>query len=145
MTTPSAVNNGAWHQAVLIPGQALYLDGAKVATATAGFTAPSASAYALLGAGLIPGNQTSSSWSYFNGSVADLSFYHNQLPSTGTVAAQYAAETHAASRVARRFGPGWPARGSQTSTISAWRSSEGCRTDCRCHERETRRYRFTYQ
>ncbi len=99
MTTPAAVNNGAWHQAVLIPGQALYLDGAKVATATAGFTSPSTSAYALLGAGLIPGNQTSSSWSYFNGSIADLSFYHNQLPSTGTVAAQYAAETHAAAEL----------------------------------------------
>jgi len=99
MSSPAAVNDGAWHQAVLIPGQALYLDGVKVATATAGFTAPSSSVYALLGAGLIPQGGPYSSWSYFNGSITDLSFYHNQLPSTGTVAAQYAAETHAAAEL----------------------------------------------
>jgi len=98
MSSPAAVNNGAWHQAVLIPGQALYLDGAKVATATAGFSPPS-SAYALLGAGLIPQNQFYSSWSYFSGSMADVSIYHNQLPSVGTVAAQYAAETHQAAEL----------------------------------------------
>ena len=38
-------------------------------------------------------------WSYFNGSLADLSIYHNQLPSAGTVAAQYAAETHQAAEL----------------------------------------------
>ena len=32
--SPAAVNNGAWHQAVLIPGQALYLDGQLVASGT---------------------------------------------------------------------------------------------------------------
>ena len=38
-------------------------------------------------------------WSYFNGSMADLSVYQNQLPSVGTVAAQYAAETHPAAEL----------------------------------------------
>jgi RHS repeat-associated protein len=105
MSSPSAVNNGAWHQAVLIPGQALYLDGAKVATSTAGFSAP-ASAYALLGAGLIPQNPLYSSWSFFNGSMADLSVYQNQLPGAGTVAAQYAAETHSAAELTTVTSPG---------------------------------------
>jgi len=98
MSSPAAVDNGAWHQAVLIPGQALYLDGAEVATSTAGFTAPT-SGYALLGAGTIAENAYYSSWSYFNGSMADVSIYHDQLPSVGTVAAQYAAETHPAAEL----------------------------------------------
>jgi RHS repeat-associated protein len=99
MSSPAPVDNGAWHQAVLIPGQALYLDGTEVATATAGFTAPT-SGYALLGAGTIAENAYYSSWSYFNGSLADMSIYHNQLPSAGTVAAQYAAETRPAAELA---------------------------------------------
>ena len=52
MSSPAAVNNGAWHQAVLVPGQALYLDGARVATGSSSFTLPAG--YALLGAGLLP-------------------------------------------------------------------------------------------
>jgi RHS repeat-associated protein len=105
MSSPGAVNNGAWHQAVVIPGQALYLDGVKVATSTAGFSAP-ASAYALLGAGLIAQNALYSSWSFFNGSMADLSIYQNDLPSVGTVAAQYAAETNAAAELTTVTSPG---------------------------------------
>ena len=105
MSSPGAVNNGAWHQAVVIPGQALYLDGAKVATSTAGFSAP-ASAYALLGAGLISQNAIYSSWSFFNGSMADVSVYQNQVPSVGTVAAQYAAETHSAAELTTVTSPG---------------------------------------
>jgi hypothetical protein len=97
MTSPSAVNNGAWHQAVLIPGSALYVDGVKVATATTGFSPPS-SVFALLGTGPV-GSAFASSWQYFNGSLADVSIYHNQLPSVGTVAAQYAAETHPAAEL----------------------------------------------
>ncbi len=38
-------------------------------------------------------------WSYFNGSMADVSIYQNQLPSVGTVAAQYAAETNQAAEL----------------------------------------------
>jgi RHS repeat-associated protein len=91
MTSPAAVNNGAWHQAVLIAGSALYVDGVKVATSTTGFSPPS-SAMALLGAGTTS-NGFTSSWQYFNGSLADVSIYQNDLPSVGTVAAQYAAET----------------------------------------------------
>jgi RHS repeat-associated protein len=106
MSSPKPVDDGAWHQAVLIPGQALYVDGAKVATATGGFSAPSASADVLLGTGLVPNNQLSSSWSYFNGSMADVSFYQNQVPSVGTVAAQYAAETHQAAQLTTITSPG---------------------------------------
>ena len=51
LRSPAAVNNGAWHQAVLIPGQALYLDGPSVASGTASLTLPTG-AYALLGTGL---------------------------------------------------------------------------------------------
>jgi RHS repeat-associated protein len=105
MSSPGAVNNGAWHQAVVIPGQALYLDGVKVATSTAGFSAPP-TAYALLGAGLISQNALYSAWSFFNGSMADVSIYQNELPSVGTVAAQYAAETHAAAELTTVTSPG---------------------------------------
>src|SRR5439155_1046552 len=83
-TSAAAVNNGAWHQAVLVPGQAMYLDGQLVGSGTTSLTLPTG--YALLGTGLLAhstcGNGCSSSgnWSYFNGSMADLSVYHNQLP-----------------------------------------------------------------
>ena len=59
----------------------------------------------LLGAGQSPGSLCSgcglgsATWQYFNGSMADLSIYQNQLPSSGTVAAQYAAETHSAAEL----------------------------------------------
>jgi RHS repeat-associated protein len=102
MSSSSAVNNGAWHQAVLIPGQALYLDGTKVATGTASFTPPAGS-YALLGSGLMPSTTgpgvSPPTWTYFNGSMADVSIYQNDLPSVGTVAAQYAAQTHQAAEL----------------------------------------------
>jgi RHS repeat-associated protein len=97
LTSPAAVDNGAWHQAVLIPGQALFLDGKEVATGSASVSLPTGDS-AVLGAGLFMTTQcgdgcyTSSSWQYFNGSMADVSVYQNQLPSVGTVAAQYAAE-----------------------------------------------------
>jgi RHS repeat-associated protein len=108
MSSSAAVNNGAWHQAVLIPGQALYLDGAKVATASASFTPPAGS-YAMLGTGQIPSATAPGSkpptWTYFNGSLSDVSIYQNQLPSVGTVAAQYAAETHQAAELASITSP----------------------------------------
>jgi hypothetical protein len=50
--SPAAVNNGAWHQAVLIPGQAMYLDGQLVGSGTTSLTLPTG-AYALLGTGLL--------------------------------------------------------------------------------------------
>jgi RHS repeat-associated protein len=105
LSSPAAVNNGAWHQAVLVPGQALYLDGTKVATGTSATTLPASDYDVLLGAGQSPGSLCAScqlgsaTWQYFNGSMADLSIYQNQLPSSGTVAAQYAAETHAAAEL----------------------------------------------
>ena len=102
MSSTTAVNNGAWHQAVLIPGQALYLDGVKVASGTTAATVLDTEYAFLLGAGVNPGSLCAScamgtaAWQYFNGSMADLSIYQNQLPSPGTVAAQFAAETHPA-------------------------------------------------
>lgn len=100
LSSSTPVDNGAWHQAVLIPGQALYLDGKKVASASGSgsFTVP-ADSYVLLGAGLITQNVLYSSWEYFKGSMADVSIYQNQLPSVGTVAAQYAAETQPAAEL----------------------------------------------
>lgn len=105
LSSPSAVDNGAWHQAVLVPGQALYLDGTKVATSTSAANLPPSSYDALLGAGMNPGSVCSTCamgtapWQYFNGSLADLSIYQNQLPSAGTVAAQFAAETSPAAEL----------------------------------------------
>jgi RHS repeat-associated protein len=89
MSSSAPVDDGAWHQAVLIPGQALYLDGKQAATFTGSSKALPASAAVLLGAGETAAKQ----FVFFNGSMADLSIYQNQLPSVGTVAAQYAAET----------------------------------------------------
>jgi RHS repeat-associated protein len=103
LSSTTAVDNGSWHQAVLIPGQALYLDGKEVATSSMGLTTID-NPVAMLGAGMVAstceedcGSQYS--WSYFNGSLADLSIYQDQLPSAGTVAAQYAAETTAAAEL----------------------------------------------
>jgi RHS repeat-associated protein len=102
LSSAAAVNNGAWHQAVLIPGQALYLDGTKVASGTTAATLPASDYDVLLGAGQSPGSLCSgcalgtATWEYFNGSMADLSIYQNQLPSPSAVAAQYAAETRPA-------------------------------------------------
>jgi RHS repeat-associated protein len=107
-SSPGAVDNGAWHQAVLIPGQALYLDGIKVASDTSTTAIPGT--YATLGTGAVPNSCSGcpygdSKFSYFNGSLADLSIYQDQLPSPGTVAAQYAAETHPAAELATVTSP----------------------------------------
>ena len=109
MSSSTAVDNGAWHQAVLIPGQALYLDGKLVASASSSLTFPAG--YVTLGTGLVtnpedPGGEGyPPSWTYFDGSMADLSIYQNQLPSSGTVAAQYAAETTAAAELTKITSP----------------------------------------
>jgi RHS repeat-associated protein len=104
LTSATAVDNGAWHQAVLIPGQALYIDGKEVASGTGSFT-PQAGSYALLGAGEVP-NGTTGTWEYFNGSLADFAVYQNQLPGIGTVQAQYAAETQPAAELTSVTSPG---------------------------------------
>ncbi|HET9171596.1 MAG TPA: DUF6531 domain-containing protein, partial [Actinospica sp.] len=104
LTSTSAVNDGKWHQAVLIPGQALYVDGAKVASGSGGFSTV-AGTYALLGTGIVPTGSTGS-WQYFNGSLADFAIYQNQLPGVGTVAAQYAAETTPAAELTSITSPG---------------------------------------
>jgi len=109
MTSAAKVDDGAWHQAVLIPGQALYLDGAEVASSTAGWSEGD-DWFAQLGAGMVVSTCTQTctskaAWSYFNGSMADLSIYQNQLPSSGTVAAQYAAETTPAAELSSITSP----------------------------------------
>jgi RHS repeat-associated protein len=101
LTSPAKVDDGQWHQAVLIPGQALYIDGVKVASGAVAFTAP-AGDYALLGAGIVAGGN----WQFFNGSLADFAVYQNQLPSVGTVAAQYAAELKPAAELTGITSPG---------------------------------------
>jgi RHS repeat-associated protein len=104
LTSTAAVDDGNWHQAVLIPGQALYIDGKKAASGTGTFGTP-AGAYALLGTGLIPSGATAN-WAYFDGSLADFAVYQNQLPGAGTVAAQYAAETQPAAELTSITSPG---------------------------------------
>ncbi len=97
LTSTTAVDDGNWHQAVLIPGQALYIDGQKVAAGTSAFATP-AGTYALLGTGIVPSG-SAGSWQFFNGSLADFAVYQNQLPGAGTVAAQYTAETRQAAEL----------------------------------------------
>jgi hypothetical protein len=109
MSSSAAVDNGAWHQAVVIPGTALYLDGKEVATDTEGF-ADDSSTYALLGAGLVSTTcvldcESPVAWSYFDGSTADFSVYQDEVPSAGTVAAQYAAETTPAAELSSITSP----------------------------------------
>jgi RHS repeat-associated protein len=112
LSSTTAVNNGAWHQAVLIPGQALYLDGTKVASGTTAATLPASDYDVLLGAGQSPGSLCSgcglgsATWEYFNGSMADFSIYQDQLPSPSAVAAQYSAETHSAAVLTTITSPG---------------------------------------
>jgi RHS repeat-associated protein len=114
LASTAAVDNGAWHQAVLIPGVALYLDGQLVASASKSSEweySYAQSAVAMLGAGETTTCSnttetcTSGNWSYFNGSLADFSVYQNQLPSAETVATQYAAETTPAAELAKITSP----------------------------------------
>jgi len=104
LTSTAVVDDGKWHQAVLIPGQALYIDGTKVASGTTAFVTP-AGTYALLGTGIVPSGATGN-WEFFNGSLADFAVYQNELPGAGTVAAQYAAETKPAAELSGVTSPG---------------------------------------
>jgi large repetitive protein len=99
LTSAAVVDNGAWHQAVVIPGRALYLDGKLVASDSSGSTVtlpvPSYSTlgdFALLGAGLMTGSNPPL-WQYFNGSMADVAIWQNDMPGPDAIAAQFAAET----------------------------------------------------
>ncbi|HLJ98656.1 MAG TPA: RHS repeat-associated core domain-containing protein, partial [Streptosporangiaceae bacterium] len=102
MTSAGAVNNGSWHQAVVIPGRALYLDGKQIATGSGqtltlpgppqGVTAPDV---AMLGTGLskLCSGCNPPQWQYFKGSMAEAAVWQNQIPGPDAIAAQYAAET----------------------------------------------------
>ena len=104
LASTTAVDDGKWHQAVLIPGQALYIDGVKVGSATGSFATPAGS-YVELGTGIVPAGSTGK-WEYFDGSMADFAVYQNQLPGAGTVEAQYAAETTSAAELSGITSPG---------------------------------------
>ena len=104
LASTTAVDDGKWHQAVLIPGQALYIDGVKVDSATGSFATPAGS-YVELGTGIVPAGSTGK-WEYFDGSMADFAIYQNQLPGVGTVEAQYAAETTSAAELSGITSPG---------------------------------------
>jgi RHS repeat-associated protein len=114
MTSTAAVNNSTWHQAVLVPGRALYLDGKQIATGSGqtltlpgpaqGITAPD---IAMLGAGLssLCSGCKPPLWQYFNGSMADVAIWQNQVPGPDAVAAQYSAETTPAAELATITSP----------------------------------------
>jgi RHS repeat-associated protein len=116
LSSAGAVDDGKWHQAVLIPGQALYLDGQRVTGTTSpgsqfgGVSGPAdlnRGATAVLGAGPeatweISGNSATigaTQMSWFDGSIADVATWQDQLPGPGTVATWYQAETASASEL----------------------------------------------
>jgi RHS repeat-associated protein len=103
LISTAVVDNGDWHQAVLIPGKALYVDGTEVDTASGSFT--NTGPYVELGTGIVP-DGTTGDWEYFDGSMADFAVYQDQLPGAGTVEAQYAAETTAAAELSGITSPG---------------------------------------
>jgi RHS repeat-associated protein len=108
MTSAATVNNGSWHQAVVIPGRALYLDGTQIATGSGqtltlpgppqGITAPD---IAMLGTGLssLCTGCNPPQWQYFNGSMADAAVWTNDVPGPDAIAAQHAAETTSAAEL----------------------------------------------
>lgn len=104
LTSTAAVDDGKWHQALLVPGQALYIDGVKNASGTTAFSTVAGS-YAMLGTGIVPSGSTGT-WQYFNGSLADFAVYQNELPGLGTAAAQYSAETTPAAELTGVTSPG---------------------------------------
>jgi RHS repeat-associated protein len=104
LTSAAAVDDGKWHQAVLIPGKVLYVDGVKVASGAGSFATPPGS-YVELGTGIVASGSTGK-WEYFDGSMADFAVYQDELPGAGTVAAQYAAETTPAAELSGVTSPG---------------------------------------
>ena len=109
--SPAAVNNGAWHQAVLIPGQALYLDGQLVGSGTTSLTLPTGdvraarygpAAHSSCGSGCsssATGRTSTAPWRTCRST-------RTSCPASGTVAAQYAAETHSAAELTSVTSPG---------------------------------------
>ena len=100
-----AVNDGKWHNVVLAAGtsgEVLYVDGQQEATLSGTISAP-ASSYAYVGAGFLGGgwphepHQSSTSntgyGTYFNGDIAEVAFYNQQL-SAAQVTAEYNASRH---------------------------------------------------
>ncbi|MGH3296636.1 MAG: LamG-like jellyroll fold domain-containing protein [Trebonia sp.] len=100
-----AVDDGKWHFAVLAAdatGQALYLDGSRVGTLSAGLDSGDQE-YAYVGAGFIgggwpdeshndPGSDTGYA-SYFTGDIAEVAWYHAALSAT-SVDAEYSASKY---------------------------------------------------
>ena len=84
MASTVAVNDGAWHQAVLAvdaTSQALYLDGNRIGTLAKPLVATQTQmTYAFLGAGRWTGHPaTTGDYGYFNGYLSDAAFFANTL------------------------------------------------------------------
>ena len=104
LTSTATVSDGKWHQAVLTAApssstttQTLYLDGTQQSTESKGTLQFNGSGYVYLGAGtsspsLWPGAPAgdSTSTNYYNGSLAEVSYYPSALSAT-TVLTQYQA------------------------------------------------------
>jgi RHS repeat-associated protein len=122
MTSATAVDDGNWHQAVVVPGRALYLDGTQIATGSGqtltlpgppqGITAPD---IAMLGTGLtkLCSGCNPPQWQYFNGSMADAAIWTNDVPGPDAVSAQHSAETTPAAELTTITSP------SARTTLSA--------------------------
>ncbi len=131
LTSPAVVDNGAWHQAVVVPGQALYLDGKLVVSGsgkTLTLPAPANTDLgdlALLGAGPpLRRQQPGAAWlqllQRIDGGRRGLA-----EPGTGPgrdIGAQYAAETHSAAELTTITSPSGRA---DLSAVMATRSTTG--------------------
>ncbi|MFE3875765.1 LamG-like jellyroll fold domain-containing protein [Kitasatospora sp. NPDC059146] len=101
LVSTTAVADGNWHHVALTgdgSGQTLYLDGAPTATSTTALPITyNGSAYAYLGAGWTGGwpNPPSDQVGYFNGAIADFSFYRYRL-TKDTISGHYNGATSAA-------------------------------------------------
>jgi large repetitive protein len=103
--SPSPVNDGKWHHAVLASdgtAQAMYVDGVLAGSSSGPALASTAQPYVYVGAGRTP-DGTGTTWTglaagtdtYFKGSVSDVAFYRSQL-TQNQVSAQFAASKSSA-------------------------------------------------
>ena len=116
MSSPSAVTNGAWHNAVLVDianAQWLYLDGQQVGTLSKGF-ASHLQINNFVGAGFLgggwpdeqyyaPGNNTGYA-SVFTGDISDAAVWSRQV-TPAEVAALYADGTHSSALLTKAVRP----------------------------------------
>ena len=96
MTSPSAVDDGQWHNVIIADsasGEALYLDGAKVGSLSAGLSSQSMT-HIYAGAGFLGGSwpdephqgQSGGYESFFSGDISDVAVWDRQLTATEAAA-----------------------------------------------------------